>query len=74
MIWLLTAHLRRYQQHYLGSGHLWQGRFRAFPVHADEHLPTVLRYINRNPARASLVASAQGWLRLRAGPPAKPAS
>jgi len=30
--WLLTAHVRRYHRHYLGSGHV--GRFKAFPVKA----------------------------------------
>ena len=26
MMWLLTAHVRRYHQHYHSSGHVWQGR------------------------------------------------
>ena len=33
---LLTTHVRRYQRHY--SGHIWQGRFKAFPVQEDDHL------------------------------------
>jgi putative transposase len=61
MRWLLTAHVRRYHQHYHSSGHVWQGRFRAFPIQEDEHLLTVLRYIERNPVRAGLVARAQDW-------------
>jgi putative transposase len=68
MMWLLTAHVRRYHQHYHSSGHIWQGRFRAFPIQEDEHLLTVLRYIERNPVRAGLVASAQGWLWSSAAP------
>src|SRR5688572_53784 len=32
MQWLLTAHVRRYHRHYRGSGHVWQGRFKAFPI------------------------------------------
>src|SRR5471030_829746 len=32
MGWLLTAHVRRYHKHYRSSGHVWQGRFKAFPV------------------------------------------
>ena len=40
MMWLLTAHVRRYHQHYHSSGHVWQGRFRAFPIQEDEHLLT----------------------------------
>jgi putative transposase len=61
MGWLLTAHVRRYHQHYHSSGHVWQGRFRAFAIQEDEHLLTVLRYIERNPVRANLVARAQDW-------------
>jgi putative transposase len=62
MGWLLTAHVRRYHQHYHSSGHVWQGRFRDFAIQEDDHLLTVLRYIERNPVRAGLVARAQDWL------------
>ncbi|MDF0676137.1 MAG: hypothetical protein P0120_17655 [Nitrospira sp.] len=34
----------------------------AFPIQQDEHLLTVLRYIERNPLRAGLVAQAEDWL------------
>ena len=61
MQWLLTAHVRRYHRHYGGSGHVWQGRFKAFPIQADEHYLAVLRYVERNPLRARLVRSAQNW-------------
>jgi putative transposase len=71
MQWLMTCHVRRYHKHYGGSGHVWQGRFKAFPIQQDEHLLTVLRYVERNPLRANLVNRAQDWtwssLRLRAG-------
>ena len=62
MGWLLTAHVRRYHQHYHSSGHVWQGRFRSFPIQEDDHLLTVLRYIERNPVRAGLVQRAENWL------------
>lgn len=58
---LLTAHVRRYYRQRWGSGHVWQGRFKAFPVQADAHLLTVLRYVERNPLRAHLVARAEDW-------------
>jgi putative transposase len=61
MMWLLTAHVRRYHQHYHGSGHVWQGRFRAFRIQEDDHLLTVLRYIERNPVRGGLVERCQAW-------------
>ena len=62
MQWLLTAHVRRYHGHYQSSGHVWQGRFKAFPIQQDEHLVTVLRYIERNPLWAGLVTRADDWL------------
>jgi putative transposase len=61
MHWLLTTHVRRYLRHYHHSGHIWQGRFKAFPIEADDHLVTVLRYVERNPLRANLVACAEDW-------------
>jgi putative transposase len=61
MRWLLTAHVRRYHQHYHSSGHVYQGRFRSFPIQEDDHLLAVLRYIERNPVRAGLVGRAQDW-------------
>jgi putative transposase len=69
MMWLMTAHVRRYHQHYHSSGHVWQGRFRAFPIQEDDHLLTVLRYIERNPVRADLVRRAQDWPWSSAAPP-----
>ncbi|MGH7410554.1 MAG: transposase [Candidatus Methylomirabilis sp.] len=61
MQWLLTAHVRRYHAHYQSNGHVWQGRFKAFPIQQDDHLLTVLRYIERNPVRAGLVVRAEHW-------------
>ena len=54
MQWLLTSYVPRYYQHYGGSGHVWQGRFKSFPVQRDEHLIIVLRYVLQNPVRAGL--------------------
>jgi len=61
MQWLMTAQVRRYHRHYHSSGHVWQGRFKAFPIEEDEHLWTVLRYVERNALRANLVRRAQDW-------------
>ena len=43
------------------SGHVWQGRFKAFPIQEDGHLVTVLRYVERNPVRAGRVKRAEDW-------------
>lgn len=32
---LLTTHARRYHRHYGTTGHVWQGRFKAFPAEDD---------------------------------------
>ena len=62
MAWLLTAHVRRYRAFRGGSGHVWQGRFKCFPIEEDdEHLYAVLRYVERNPLRANLVEQAELW-------------
>ncbi len=39
----------------------YQGTYKSFPVEADEHLLTVLCYVERNALRAGLVARAEGW-------------
>ena len=63
MRWLSNTHVRRYHQHYhtYGQGHVYQGRFKSFPVKDDLHLLTVLRYAEANPLRAKMVARAQDW-------------
>ena len=37
------------------------GDFKAFPIQDDDHLRTVLRYVERNALRAELVARAEDW-------------
>jgi putative transposase len=59
--WWLNAHVRRYHAHYHSSGHLWQARTKTFPIGQDEHLLTILRYIEYNPVRAGLVERAEQW-------------
>ena len=59
--WLRTPHGRRYHRHDKGGGHVWQGRFNAFPMQADDHDLAVLRYEERNPLRARMVERNQDW-------------
>jgi putative transposase len=60
---LSTTHVRRWHlhRHSVGTGHVYQGTFKSFPVQTDEHLITVCRYVERNPVRAGLVERAQDW-------------
>ncbi len=61
MHWLSTTHVSRYHKKHKSTGHLWQGRYKAFPIQEDEHLLAVLRYVERNPLRANLVTLAEDW-------------
>ena len=61
MHWLLTSHVRRHHLRYGTDGRVWQGRFKAFPIQQDEHLLTVMRYVERNPLRGALVKKAEDW-------------
>ena len=61
--WLTNTHTMRWHvaHNTVGRGHLYQGRFKSFPIQEDEHLLTVCRYVERNPVRPGLVARAQDW-------------
>jgi putative transposase len=61
--WLAHTHAMRSRasRRTLGYGHVYQGRFKSFPVQSDEHLLSVLRYVERNPLSAGLVRRAQLW-------------
>jgi putative transposase len=63
MHWLTLTHTQRWHAHYQnrGGGHLYQGRYKSFPIQSDEHFLTVCRYVERNAVRASLVEKAEHW-------------
>jgi putative transposase len=63
MRWLTLTHAQRWKHAHaaVGHGHLYQGRFKSFPIESDGHLLTVLRYVERNPVRAGCVARAERW-------------
>lgn len=73
MLRLTTTHVRRVHAHRRSpaGGHLYQGRFKSFPIEADDHLATVLRYVEANAGRAGLVDRCRDWawgsLRVRLG-------
>jgi putative transposase len=61
--WFTLTHTQRWHAHHrtAGTGHLYQGRFKSFPVESDDHFLTMVRYVERNPLRANLVERAQDW-------------
>ncbi|MBI4599684.1 transposase [Candidatus Uhrbacteria bacterium] len=63
MHWLTLTHTQRWhaQKNSIGSGHIYQGRYKAFPVQTDEYFLWVCRYVERNPIRAGLVRNVDDW-------------
>jgi len=63
MRWITLTHTQRYHQAHgtVGIGHLYQGRYKSFPVQSDPYYWQVLRYLEANPVRAGLVRDAGRW-------------
>jgi putative transposase len=61
--WITVTHTQRWHAHHetSGTGPVYQGRFKSFPVQTDAHFVTVIRYVERNPLRAKLVEQAEDW-------------
>lgn len=63
MHWITMTHTQRWHAFHqtVGTGHLYQGRFKSFPVQNSSHYLTALRYVESNPLRAGLVKSSSDW-------------
>jgi putative transposase len=63
MGWIGVTHVRRHHEHYhtRGGGHLYQGRFKSFPVAEDDYFLELCRYVEANALRAGLVERAEEW-------------
>jgi len=65
MQWLTVTHTHRWHAHHgtAGTGSLYQGRFKSFPVQHDEHFLAVARYVEQNALRARLApgSRAERW-------------
>ncbi len=61
--WLTHTHAMRWRvsRRTVGYGHLYQGRFKSFPIQSDDHCLTVCRYVERNALSAGLVKRAEDW-------------
>lgn len=61
--WLANTHAMRWRvsRRTVGWGHLYQGRFKAFPIQTDRHFLTVCRYVERNALTAGAVGRAEEW-------------
>jgi putative transposase len=63
MRWVTLTHTHRWHGAHetAGMGHLYQGRFKSFPVQGENYYLTAMRYIEANPLRAGLVKDAGEW-------------
>ncbi|MBC8353148.1 MAG: transposase [Planctomycetes bacterium] len=63
MGWIGGTHTMRYHAHYhtSGLGHVYQQRYKSFPIQDDSHFIVVCRYVEQNALRAELVKRAQDW-------------
>jgi len=61
--YLSLTHAARWQVAHkaIGSGSIYQGRFKNFMIQPVEHLLSVLRFVESNPLRTNLVKRAQDW-------------
>jgi putative transposase len=60
---LTVTHVRNWQEYRrrVGYGHVYQGRYKSFPIEEDEHFYQVVRYVERNALRANLARRAESW-------------
>jgi len=61
--WITLTHTQRYHAHHqtTGYGHVYQGRYKSFPVQDDDHFYVVCRYVERNALTANLVKRAENY-------------
>ena len=57
LYWVTMTHTARYHAHYhtTGEGHVYQGRYKSFPIEEDHHFLTACRYV-----RAKCIDSQHG--------------
>ncbi len=61
--WLTLTHTQRWHASYrsMGTGHLYQGRYKSFLIQKDNYFLQLCRYIESNTLRAKLVQRAEDW-------------
>jgi putative transposase len=52
---LNDKYAKYFNKKYARSGHLWQGRYKSYPLFDDAHFWIVAKYIERNPIKAAMV-------------------
>lgn len=64
MRWVTVTHTQRWHAAHgtSGIGHLYQGRFKSFPVQSSWQYLSVMQYVEANPLRAGIVHRPEQWL------------
>jgi putative transposase len=64
MRWLTVTHTQRWHANHQtsGTGHLYQGRFKSFPIEVDHYFLAACRYVEGNALRGGLIPSVPGSL------------
>lgn len=63
MHWFTMTHSKRWHAYRgtVGTGSVYQGRFKAFAITSPRHFLTVCRYVEMNARTAGLVSRAEDW-------------
>jgi putative transposase len=63
MKWVTVTHSGRWHTSHgtAGIGHVYQGRFKSFPVQSNAYYLTLLRYVESNAVRAGVVERSADW-------------
>ena len=63
MQWITVTHTQRWHAAHgtTGTGHLYQGRFKSFPVQRRSRYFELMQYVEANPLRAGIVKQAEQW-------------
>jgi putative transposase len=63
MHWITLTHIKRWHTSHgtTGMGHLYQDRFKSFPIQSNVRYLKAMRYIEANPLAAGIVETAADW-------------
>ena len=63
MHWVTLTHAKRWHAAHgtTGIGHLYQNRYKSFPIQSNWRYLKAMQYIESNPLRAGLVKTAADW-------------
>src|SRR6266571_8244480 len=62
MLGLQSSYTQAFNRRYRRSGHLFQGRYKAFLVDGDRYFAALIRYVHHNPVEARLVERPEDFL------------